>query len=252
MSRTILDRLLQPVKPRPIVSFAPPPRELDSGLWRLERKLRLPGGLVLPVGMTIVRLPSGGLFLHSPIALDDEVARSIASLGKVSVLLAPNSFHYIFVADYLSRFPDARLFSVTGLAERVPTLPAATVVGAASPPEWEGAVEPIPFGPIGSFGEVVIHHAASATLVLTDLAFNMVRYENAGDRLGWRLFGVPPRFGPSRTARWTLLRDRVAAGPFLKAMLERSFRRILVAHGDPVEQNAHDVFQRAFRRYLES
>ena len=97
----------------------------------------------------------------------------------------------------------------------------------------------------------MIYHAASATLVLTDLAFNMVRYENAADRLGWRLLGVPPRFAPSRTARFTLLRDPAAARPFLQAMLERSFRRILVAHGDPVEQNAGDEFQRAFQRYLQ-
>jgi hypothetical protein len=34
-------------------------------------------------------------------------------------------------------------------------------------------------------------------------------------------------------------------------MLERSFRRILAAHGDPVEQSAGDEFQRAFQRYLQ-
>jgi len=207
---------------------------------------------VLPVAMTIFRLPSGGVLLHSPIALDDEVARAIASLGRVAALLAPNSFHYVFVADYLERFPVARLFAAAGLPERVPTLPPATLVGAVSPPAWEGSVEPIAFGPIGSFAEVVVYHPASATLVLTDLAFNMVRYENAADRLGWRLFGVPPRFGPSRTARFTLLRDPVAARPFLQAMLERPLRRILVAHGDPLEHNAHDEFQRAFRRYLDA
>jgi Domain of unknown function (DUF4336) len=250
VSTTVLDRLLRPVKPRAITTFAPPHRELDSGVWRLERKLKMPGGLVLPVGMTIFRLPSGGLLLHSPIALDESVARAIAQLGPVSVVLAPNSFHHLFVADYLERFPGARLFTAPGLSERAGGLPPAAAVGPQCPVEWEGAVEPIVFGPIGSFAEVVVHHPASATLVLTDLAFNMVRYENAFDRIGWRLFGVPPRFGVSRTARFTLLRDGAAARPFLRAIAERSFRRILVAHGDPVESDARAEFERAFRRYL--
>jgi len=252
VSRTLLDRLLQPVRPRPIASFAAPARELAPGLWRLERKLRMPGGLVLPVAMTIFRLPSGGLFLHSPIALDEEVGRTIESLGPVSVLLAPNSFHYVFIGDYVKRFPQARLFAAPGLTERAPALPPATVVGSEAFGAWEQAVEPILFGPIGSFAEVVVYHRASETLVLTDLAFNMVRYENTADRVGWRLFGVPPRFGASRTARFTLLRDPAAARPFLKRMLEKSFRRILVAHGDPVEGSAGEEFERAFRRYLDA
>ena len=251
MSTSLIDLLMKPVKPWPMPEFAPPPRELAPGLWRIERKLRMPGALVLPVGMTVTRLPSGALFLHAPILLDDDVARALGALGPVAAVLAPNSFHYSFVAAYRSRFPSAELFAAPGLAERVPELPPATVVGASAPPEWEGELEPLLYGPIGSFSEVAVYHRPTGTLVLTDLAFHMTRFENALDRLGWKLLGVPPDFGPSRTARLTLLRDRAAARPFLQAMLERDVRRILVAHGDPVEANAAAEFRRAFRAYLE-
>ena len=130
------------------------------------------------------------------------------------------------------------------------TRPPGTVVASQAPAEWEGAVEPLLFGPIGAFAELVLHHPATQTLVLTDLAFNMVHYENTFDRIGWRLFGVPSRFGVSRTARFTLLRDRELARPFVRAIAEKSFRRILVAHGDPVESDARGEFERAFRAYL--
>ena len=250
MKRSLIDRLLQPVKPRPMPSFAPPPRPLADGLWRLERKLAMPGGLVLPVAMTIIRLPSGKLFLHSPTPLDERTEMAIAELGPVGVLLAPNSFHYVFVAAYVDRFPGSQLFAAPGLPERVTGFPAATVVGAAAPEAWQGVVEPIVFGPVGSFSEVVIYHRPTGTLMLTDLAFCMLRYENAFDRIGWRLFGIPPAFGASRSARLTLLRNGRAAKPFLEKMLEKDFRRVLVAHGDPLEENARAEFQRAFRRYL--
>jgi hypothetical protein len=250
VSRSLLDRLIAPVKPRRIAEHRPPPTALADGLWRVERRLRLPGGLVLPAAMTIIRLPSAKLFVHSPVPFDEDVAGALARLGSVSVVLAPNSFHYLFVADYLARFPGAELFIAPGLRERVPSLPAASTVGPGSTASWERAVEAIIFGPVGSFSELVLFHAASSTLVLTDLAFNMTRFDRALDRIGWRLFGVPPRFGPSRTGRFTLLRDRAAARPFVRVIAERNFRRILVAHGDPVETNARGEFERAFARYL--
>jgi hypothetical protein len=250
VSRSFFDRIMRPVKPRPTADFAPPPRELATGLWRIERRVRLPGAMVLPAGMTIIRLPSGKLFLHSPLPFDEGVSCALAELGEVSVVLAPNSFHYVFIADYVARFPAAKLFLAPRLRERIASLPPAPAVDGEAPSEWEGAVTPIVFGPVGFFSEVALFHQATSTLILADLAFNMIRYRNALDRLAWRLFGVPAGFGPSRTGRFSLLRDRAAAGPFLRRMLEHDFRRILVAHGDPVETNARAEFERAFRRYL--
>lgn len=251
MSQSILDRLMAPVKPRPITSFAPAPRQIDRDLWRLERKLRMPGGLVLPVGMTIIRLPSGRLLLHAPIRLDTVVEAALRGLGPIGAILAPNPFHHLFVSDYVRAFPGAALFSAPGLRERVPSLPESVTVGEAAPDAWEGAVDPVLFGTAATFCEVVIYHRSTSTLVLTDLAFHMRRYENTFDRIGWRLFGVPPVFGTSRTARFTLLRDQAAARPCLEKMLEKDFRRVLVAHGDPVDDRAREELHQAFRRYLE-
>jgi hypothetical protein len=251
VSSSLLDRLMRPVRPGPIPGFAPPPRELAPGLWRVDRKLRMPGGLVLPVSATLLRLPDGSLLVHAPVPIDGAGAQAIRAIGPVSAVLAPNSFHHLFVADYLARFEGAALFLAPGLRERIPSLPVGTVVAGEPPVSWQGAVEPIPFGPIGPFGELAIFHPSTATLVLTDLAFHMRTFESAFDRIGWRLFGVPSEFGPSRSARLTLLRDARAARPFLERMLEKGFRRVLVAHGEALEVDAEQQFRRAFRAYLE-
>jgi hypothetical protein len=97
---------------------------------------------------------------------------------------------------------------------------------------------------------VVLFHRESATLILTDLAFHLVGMMRRFDRLAWRLAGMPAGFGPSRTSRLFLLRDRDRAAAFLERLLAWPFRRVLVAHGEALETNAASEFRRAFAAYL--
>lgn len=57
---TLIDRLMLPVRPRPVRDFAPAPRAIVPGLWRIDRKLRMPAGPRLPASATVLRLPDGG------------------------------------------------------------------------------------------------------------------------------------------------------------------------------------------------
>ncbi len=248
--RTFLDRAMRLVKPAPLASYAPEPRELAPGLWLLERRLTMPPGLVLPVNTTIVRLRSGGLVVLSPPAPDPATAAAISALGRVEALVAPNSFHYVFAAGQLASFPGAKLFLAPGLAERIPELPPATPLGEAAADLWAGEIDQAIFGPVGAIAEVTFFHRSSATLMMTDLAFNMRTIDGVYQTVGWRLFGVPAAFGPSRTARLAFLRDADAARPYLQRIARWEFQRIVVAHGEPVETNAGSEFRRAFARYL--
>jgi hypothetical protein len=105
-------------------------------------------------------------------------------------------------------------------------------------------------GPIRGVAEVALFHRPSATLILTDVAFHLLQFEHWLDRIAWRLNGVPPRFGPARTSRLFLLHDRAAASEFLNRVRVWPFQRVLVAHGEPLETNAGEVFRQAFARYL--
>src|SRR6185312_11539383 len=96
--------------------------------------LRVP----FPTRMTVVRLPSGGLWLHSPVAFDASLAAALRELGPVAHIVAPNTIHYWWVGDWSSRFPAAEVWSVPrldpGATARVP---AHSVLGGRSPPAWE-------------------------------------------------------------------------------------------------------------------
>ncbi len=80
---------------------------------------------------------------------------------------------------------------------------------------------------------------------------NVTTITPAWQHLAWRATGILPHFGPSRSARLTLLRDRAAVRPQLQRVLEWDFDRIVVAHGEPVECDGRRVFAAAFRSYVE-
>jgi hypothetical protein len=245
--RQLLDRLFQLSAPGVVESHRPPAVRLADGVWSLERHLRMPAGPVLPTRSAIVRLNAGGLVVISPPPPHAETFAMIDALGPVDALLAANSFHYLYVAAAVQRYPAAKLYLAPGLQERIPSLPPGNDL-AASPvaADFEQAIVDSGRG----MSEVILFHRASRILFLTDCAFNLVHVERAFDRMFWRLFGVPAEFGPSRTARMTLLSAPERIGETLRRVLEWPFERIFVAHGDVVQTDARGRFARAFARYL--
>jgi hypothetical protein len=107
------------------------------------------------------------------------------------------------------------------------------------------------FGPVRGVSEVVFYHRPSRTLLLTDLAFNMRRAANRSERWFWQASAAWQRFGPSRTARWTLLRDAAIVRLFVERVLQWDFDRIIVTHGDVVESAGRPHFREAFAAYLD-
>ncbi|HEY2773902.1 MAG TPA: DUF4336 domain-containing protein [Candidatus Binatia bacterium] len=249
--RSLADRLMQHLRPRPVPGFAPPACELDRGIWTLERQLRMPGGPVLPSRTTILRLASGGLVVISPPArIAEDGADDLDAIGEVRYVVAPNSFHYVYCAEFLRRYPRASLLVTPGLSQRVPSLPEAIELGPRAPEEWNGQIEVAVLGPLRGLSETAFFHCESGSLILTDVAFHMTRFARGFDRVAWRLSGVPAGFGPSRTARTLLLTDRTQVAAFLERLLAWPLRRIVVAHGEVIAEDAGARLRDAFHTYL--
>jgi len=248
--RLILERLIKPIRPRVVRSFAPPPAPIARDIWSLERRLLMPGGLGLPTRTTVIRLRSQGLLVVSPPPVEAGGMEHLDSLGQVAEALLPNSFHYLNAREFLARHPRALLRIAPELRLRAPELPSAEELTDEAPESWRGSLEHLILGPVHGLSEIALFHHPSATLILTDLAFHMIRFERRLDRLAWRLAGVPAGFGPSRTSRRLLLCDRRVAAAFLERVLAWPFERVLVAHGEPLELNAGRVFRRAFAAYV--
>ena len=109
--RVWLERLFKVgPRPHPVPDYTPPPQPLGPDIWVIDRQLGL-GSVRMQYRMTVVRLRSGGLWLHAPASLDPALSEELAHLGPVEAIVAPNTFHYFYpqerVAKQISGFGAA-------------------------------------------------------------------------------------------------------------------------------------------------
>ena len=248
-SRSLLDRFASAADPSPLDDTIGEPAALAERLWTVDARLAFPG-LRLPVRMTVARLDDGGLWIHSPLRPLPRLLAALARLGPVRHIVAPNFVHHLFVNDFAAAHPEARLYLAPGLPERRPELRPGEALTDEAPPAWAGQIDQAVYGPVRGLSEVVFLHRPTRTLILTDLAFHPRSAASLGERLFWRLDGVWKRFGPGRTVRYTLFRDRSEIERIARRIDAWDFDRIVMAHGDVVEHDARATFRRAFAEWL--
>jgi hypothetical protein len=224
-------------------------RALDPGsgasIWVVDHPLVMPGGLAIGARMTVVRLSGGGLFLHSPVPIDDALAEELARLGPVRFVVAPNKFHHFYVNEVLARYPDAELHVVPGLPEKKKDLPPHRLLADEAAAGWKADLDQVLVGGAPALGEAVFFHRASRTALFTDLCFNVRQASNFATRLFWRLNGGLGRFGPTRMVRLTL-RDKKAVRRAIDRILTWDFDRAVVTHGEVLESGAREALREAY------
>src|SRR5688572_20688755 len=211
-------------------------REVASDLFTAEDVLALPAGFKMPVRMTAVRLPRGGLLVHSPIALTDGRLVSVARLDAVEYLLAPNRQHHRFVGPWLARFAGAKLYGAPGLPAKRRDLKFSGVLGpetAASAP-WASVLDQTLIEGAPGLSETVFFHRPTRSLLVTDLLFNIVSPANILTKLILTMTGTRGRLAMSRLWR-RYTRDRRALKASVERVLSWDFERLLPAHGDILE-----------------
>lgn len=97
--------------------------------------------------------------------------------------------------------------------------------------------------------EVVFRHRASASLIVTDVAFNIPRSNGWPSDLAFALMGVRGRVAQSRSWRW-FIEDRAAAAASATRLLAWDFQRLVVAHGEVVTDDAPGKLRAALTRML--
>lgn len=195
--------------------------------------------------MTVIRLGSGDLLLHSPVAIDDATRGEVGELGTVRWIVGPCLVHHFFLADWQAAFPEALLCGAPGLAEKRADLPFSVRLPDEAPSSWADTVEMIQFEGAPLMNEIVFLHAPSRTLVLTDLAFNRPPGTPDGAPLFHRLVGARDRFGPHRIVRFGI-RDRAAGRRSIDQILNWDFDRVIVSHGAVLESGGKSAMAKAF------
>jgi hypothetical protein len=247
----LLERLIALGKPSWLAAHAPPPREIAPGLWSVDRWLGIPAGPRLPARALLVDLPESGVLAWSPVPLIDALRELVTGRGGARFLVAPNSFHYFGLAEWKRAFPNAEIWLAPGLPVRVADVPGGCELreGAATP--FAATLPHLVLDCGRGLTEVAFFHAQSRTLLLCDSSFNLdpppARW---ADRIGARLMGIPFRFGPTRTARLMLLRDRAAVAAWIEELCTWDFVRVVMAHGEPLNAGPREL-RAAFANWLD-
>jgi hypothetical protein len=230
-----------------MTTLTPAPRAIDTDLWVVDDLLPLPLGVRMPIRATIVRCPDGGLWVHSPTPLSPELVAAVEALGPVQDVVAPSRLHDISIGAWGKQFPRARLWAAPGLQVRRPDVAFHGVLDGPEIPPWMNDIAPLALAGAPALNEVVFFHAASRTLVCTDLLFNVREPATAMTSFVLTLAGTKGRFAMSR-AWWRYARDRPALKSSIELMLEWDFARVIPAHGEIYESDGTNGDTRAATR----
>lgn len=238
----------------PLNQYKPVARNIGivDGPFEYLRMARVKLPLPFTTRMTVVRLSNGDLFIHSPIALDAELADRLRAMGTVRHLVSPNQFHYAHIGEWSRAFPDAVTWASPGVRNRARSrgidVRFDRDIGVEPPEEWRAEIDQIAV-PGGIFGEIVFFHKDSKTLILTDTIINL---ELDKVRQPWRLAAkltgmCYPRGQIFFGMRLPLiLQKRKTRAAFQKILSWRP-ERIILSHGRWFDSNADVTLQRLFR-----
>ena len=138
---------------------------LTENLWLLRYPLKLLGA-DLHRNVTVMRLRSGGLVIHSTGPFELEDVAHINSLGRPGWMLDTMLRHDTFAKRGKEAFPDAVYLAPEGFSE----IPAGPLLP--TPPEWGDEIEVKRIDGVPSMEEHAVFHRPSRTLIVADLLFN--------------------------------------------------------------------------------
>jgi len=223
-------------------------QQLDEGLW-VAQMPACKAGFELGARMTVIRLPQGGLWVHSPISLTPELQRELNALGHVWHIVAPSKMHYEHVPEFAKAYSTARVFGGPKVREKLDCVPHMEELTEKPDPAWAGVIDQTCFSGSLLYDEADFYHRASRTLILTDLLFNIPRESDFTTRLWAGLLGVLGKPSRSRSFDVSAL-ERGDVRQSLERMLRWDFDRIILSHGNIVPQHGREVLRAAFAPYL--
>jgi hypothetical protein len=174
-----------------------------------------------------------------------ELVREVQALGPVTYLVAPNRFHHLFVGEWQQAFPDASVYVAPGLERKRPDLRIAATLSSEPESCCAGIVDQVLLSGFPLTNEVVLFHRPSATLVASDLAFNIGPSSAPLTRFAFRLGGAYGRLCPTLLER-LFIRDRSSFGRALTRILDWPFERVVVAHGAVSESGGREELARGY------
>jgi len=220
---------------------------IENELWQIEGSLK--SGIKR--NMLVYKMKTGGLFLHSVVALNKEGMEKLESFGKPEIILVPNAQHTIDCVIYKLRYPNAKLITpetfrmelekkkgvkFDGIAQEIPK---STGVSALVP---EGSKTK---GAYGLGGEMTyeLELSTGRGLVFCDLMMNQVGNKGLKKALLGNSFICP------RIVRWFVLQDKYKFREWISRFASwDNLKVISVSHGPPITKDINQSLKEAISK----
>lgn len=227
-------------------------KAITEQIWTVDQDLKLLGAH-LGTRMMVVRLSHQSLLLYSPVRINEALAQELQTLGTVKYLVGPNPFHHLYLGSAQRAFPQARTWLVPSLAKKRKDLaeqPQSEVLQDPGQTPWQAELPGLLIKGSDSFEELVLYDPRSKTLLSTDLILNYTphyRRYSLFEKGFFRLLGVYNHKGPSLIQK---VMFKKSARHQLEQLLGWDFERILVTHGENIEQFAKARLQQTYQFLL--
>jgi hypothetical protein len=217
---------------------------LAENLWVLHYPLRLAGG-DLGRTVTIIRLRSGELVIHSTGPFTPEDVGAISALGKPGWLMDVMLRHDTFSKRGREAFPGLPFLAPEGFSQVV-GFPTESLIP--PPAAWGNELGVLRLEGVPSMEEHVVFHRPSRTLIVADLLFNFGSNVSAWTRfLVLCAVGTKHHPGMSRPFRMAV-KDKAAFERSVRALMQWDFDRIVAGHGEIVRTDGKRQLGEALKR----
>ena len=222
-------------------------REFGPEIWTAEGPVVPFFGFPYSTRMAVMKLSGGGLFVWSPIALSPALTREIDAMGPVQCLISPNRLHHLFLAEWKTAYPDARLFASPGLRRRRKDLAFDADLGDAPDPLWAPDIDQVLVRGSFTMTETVFFHHAGRTAIFADLIQNFPCDWFKGWRSSLAQFAGITSSHPGAPRDWRAsFANRSAARAAIERILAWPIERVLNAHGEPASTEGAAFVRNAF------
>ncbi len=217
--------------------------QIAENLWTLHYKLPLLGEY-LGRNVTIIRLGSGDLVIHSTGPFTPEDVAAIKALGRPAYLVEAYAQHDTFAKEGQAAFPDIPYLAPEGFAEAA-GVQAETLHS--TPEAWGDELLSLELAGKSSGKEYVFFHRPSRTLIVADLVFNVEDDAPLGAKMASILtVGLHHSPGVPRPEKLNV-EDEDAFSGSLDTMMSWDFDRVITGHGELIETGGKARLQEAFK-----
>nr|WP_252731262.1 DUF4336 domain-containing protein [Lentibacter algarum] len=227
-------------------------KPLADDIWLIDAPHVKFYGLPFSTRCVVVRLASGGLWVHSPTMLTEELKAELAALGPVEHLIAPNWIHYVSVKDWQAAYPEAVAWAAPGVVARAASRNVEIAfdhdLGAEAEAVWAGEIGQLIVTGSKVHSEAVFFHQSSCTLILTDLIenFEASKMPLWLGPLMWLGGVLAPNGGMPRDMRASFGKHKDVLRGHIMTMLTWAPERVIVSHGAWFEHDGAAELRRAF------